>query len=313
MSTKYLLDPELYPLLDFPVADVSADTLVDLRELVANNAVLADADEAGIERQEIFVPIEGDEDVRCLLYTPQQNASALRPGYVHFHGGGFVSGLADAADAKNIALSANLGVVIMSVDYRLAPEYSARYQLKDGYAALAWLHDNADSHQVDRSRIAVGGESAGGGLAAALAIRAAERAEYSVCHQHLTYPMLDNLTGTAEHFGDPLLGEFIWTRQSNAFGWSSYLGDGDAVAPYVPARQQDFTGLPSTWIAVGSIDLFRDESIRYAQQLLSAGVSTELIIYPGGCHGFPLLPGTVLEKRYTRDHQETLARALGVL
>ena len=114
---------------------------------------------------------------------------------------------------------------------------------------------------IDSRRIAIGGESAGGGLAAALAIRARDAGKYPVCHQHLTYPMLDHRTGTPEHYGDPLVGEFVWTRESNQFGWSCYLGSHPAQAPHVPAMVADMKGLPSAWIFTVSLDLFRDENI----------------------------------------------------
>ena len=174
------------------------------------------------------------------------------------------------------------------------------------------MHNNAERLGVDPARIGIGGESAGGGLAAALAIKARDAGEFAVCHQHLTYPMLDNLTGSADHPGDPLVGEFVWTRQRNQYGWASYLGDAPASAPQVPARVEDFTGLPPTWMFTVQLDLFRDENIAYAQKLMAAGVSVDLQMYAGACHGFQMLPGTELGGRYIRDHMAALARGLGV-
>ena len=124
--------------------------------------------------------------------------------------------------------------------------------------------------------------------------------------------MLDDRTGTSEHPGDPLVGEFVWTRESNQFGWKSYLGDAPAAAPQVPARVESYAGLPRTWMFTAALDLFRDENIRYAQNLLAAGVSVELLMYPDACHGFQALPGTRLQKRFAADHLSALGRGLGV-
>ena len=119
-------------------------------------------------------------------------------------------------------------------------------------------------------------------------------------------------TGTPEQPGDPLVGEFLWTRQSNQYGWRSYLGDSPAEAPQVPVRLEDFAGLPPTWMATAALDLFRDENIEYAHKLMQAGVRTELISYPAACHGFPMVPGTHFAARYAKDHLRALARGLGV-
>ena len=198
------------------------------------------------------------------------------------------------------------------MDYRLAPEHPIPAPLDDCYAALKWLHEQADEMGIDRGRIGIGGESAGGGLAAALAIKARDAGQYAICHQHLTYPMLDNLTGTESQPGDAYVGEFIWTRERNQFGWASFLGDAAHEAPQVPARVVSYAGLPHTWMMTASLDLFRDENFAYAQNLLAAGVSTELVCYEGACHGFQMIPGTEVGKRYIRDHRAALARGLGI-
>ena len=124
--------------------------------------------------------------------------------------------------------------------------------------------------------------------------------------------MLDNLTGSEAHPGDPFVGEFVWTREHNQFGWASYLGDAVPEAPQVPARVSSFAGLPHTWMMTASLDLFRDENLAYAGGLLAAGVSTEIICYEGACHGFQAIPGTTVGKRYVHDHMTALARGLGI-
>ena len=308
MSTKHLLNPEIIAISEVPAGDINAKSLQMARG--QRQMPLGDPAAVGVARSEVTFPCADGHEVRALLYVP--NRSDTRPGYLHIHGGGYVLGAPEGSDATNLNIASQLGAVVLSVDYRLAPENPIPAPLEDCYAGLAWLHQNADDLNIDRERIGVGGESAGGGLAAAIAIAARDRGEYALCHQHLTYPMLDNLTGTDAQPGDPLVGEFVWTRGSNQFGWASYLGDAPAEAPQVPARVEDFAGLPATWMMTASLDLFRDENIDYARSLLAAGVKTELAVYEGACHGFQSIPNTQLLRRYIRDHLEALAKGLGV-
>lgn len=200
--------------------------------------------------------------------------------------------------------------MILSVDYRLAPEHPAPCGLDDCHAALSWLHTNAIDLGINPVQIAVGGESAGAGLAAALALRVHGDNPLPICFQLLTYPMLDDRTGTAEYPGDPLTGEFVWTRDNNRTAWKYYLGEMPAKAPCVPARATDLTGLPPAWIGTAALDLFREENTDYAQRLMGAGVQTELIIYPGACHGFQMTAETKVSKRFYHDHREALRRGL---
>ena len=312
MTTKHLLDPELHPLFDLvPAFELDDEQLLLMRDNPAVAVELGDPAEVGVTREEIHADGGEGPDVRALLYRPSGEV-ASGTGYLHIHGGGYVMGTPEISDAVNLEICARLGAVVLSVDYRIAPEHPIPAPLDDCYAGLAWLHEQASALGVDRNRIGIGGESAGGGLAAALAIKARDAGEYAICHQHLTYPMLDDRTGTPEQPGDPLVGEFIWTRKSNQYGWRSYLGDAPAQAPQVPARLEDFAGLPATWMATAALDLFRDENIEYAQKLMLAGVRTELVSYPAACHGFQMVPGTQLAERFARDHLHALARGLGV-
>ena len=309
MPTEHLLDPELLPLLDMPTLKFKDEGMVKLRQLMQAREVLGDAERYKVRREEITVTSADGTDIPCLLYIPP-GAGANRPGYLHVHGGGYIIGSPRQADITNLQLCAKIDAVVLSVGYRLAPEHPIPAPLDDCYAGLGWLHEHAGELGVDTGRIAVGGESAGGGLAAALAIKARDAGDYAVCHQHLTYPMLDNLTGSEANPGDPLVGEFVWTRESNMYGWRSYLGDAPAQAPQVPARVEDFAGLPPAWIFTAGLDLFRDENIAYAQGLLQAGVAAELLIYPSACHGFQQVPGTQLGARFAADHLAALKRAL---
>lgn len=311
MTSRHLLDPELEDVVAAPLLDrIDADRLPGLR--AALTVPLTDAEHRGVERSEVRIPGPDDAPLRCLLYR-RAGATAPQPAYLHIHGGGYILGSPEMADASNLDIAARLDAVVLSVDYRLAPEHPAPAGLEDCFAALAWLHDQAGALGIDPARIAIGGESAGGGLAAALALHARDDGRYPVCHQHLTYPMLDDRTGSDIRPGDPLVGEFIWTRTLNRFGWNSYVGDQPARAPWVPARADDLAGLPRTWLFTGTLDLFRDEDIAYAQRLMAAGVPTDLIVYAGACHGFPRATGAWVTQRFVRDHRAALARALGVV
>jgi len=310
-GTKHLIAEELHPFVDsFPPFEFNAEMLPGFRAQQDSLVTLGDPAEAGVTRESITVP-NGDFDVPAFLYQPQKPATN-GPAYLHIHGGGYVIGSAAGSDANNLELCSTLGLTILSVDYRLAPEHPIPAPLDDCYAGLQWLHENADKLSVDRSRIAVGGESAGGGLAAATAILARDRGDYALCHQHLTYPMLDSRTGRGGFEGDPLVGEFVWTRALNVFGWDSILGDAPAAAPQVPALVEDCSGLPPAWIHTVGQDLFRDENITYAQRLLAAGVAADLVVMPGACHGFQMFPGTSLAERYRQEHTQALARGLGI-
>ena len=264
MDTKELLDPELRDMASGPfLPELTDETIADIRRVMADQAPeLHDPSSKSVYRKEIFVSVNGQPDVRCLLYgklNGQEDAS----GYLHIHGGGYLFGSPEGSDPMNLHLASILNIVILSVDYRLAPENPIPAPLDDCYAALRWLHENAAELGVDPERIGVGGESAGGGLAAALAIKARDEGEYGLCWQQLTYPMLDDRTGSSQHYGDPLVGEFVWTRELNQYGWSSYLGNAERTAPQVPGRLEEFRGLPPAWMFTASLDLFRDENILY--------------------------------------------------
>jgi acetyl esterase/lipase len=199
------------------------------------------------------------------------------------HGGGLVMGTPAQGNALCSRFAAELGIVVVSVDYRLAPEHPFPAGLEDCYAALAWVHEQAESLGLDTTKIAVGGDSAGGGLAACLAQLAHDRAGPSICLQLLQYPMLDDRTALRSD-----LDAVVWTNASNRYAWSAYLGhrvDDTEHRPYSSAaRRDDLSDLPPAWIGIGAIDLFHDESIAYADRLRAAGVPCELHVVPGMYH-----------------------------
>ena len=311
-STKHLLHSELQVMAEASIiTEINDENLQGIRETLDGlRPPLEDEKSYNVTRKEIFIPLDNAPDVRCLLYIPNDRKEASGPGYLHIHGGGYIIGSPEGSDTQNLLLAYEIGAVIISVDYRLAPENPIPAPLDDCYAALGWFHENSEELGIDRARIGIGGESAGGGLAAALAIKARDEGKYQVCWQSLTYPMLDDRTGDDENPGDPLVGEFVWTREFNQYAWSSYLADAKREAPQAPGRLEDFKGLPSTWMFTASLDLFRDENIDYAQRLMSAGVSCDLVVYPGACHAFQQIETSELAQRFREDFTAALKRGL---
>ena len=253
---------------------------------------------------------DGGPPVQVLVFKPDRSTQA-KPAILHIHGGGYVVGSAQLYRPQLASLAAQLGAVIVSVNYRLAPETVFPGAVEDCYAALAWLSDQAEALGVDPDRIVVSGESAGGGLAASLAILARDRGEFRLAGQVLTFPMLDDRTGSSRDLG-PLAGEFVWTAASNRMGWEALLGHPpgtDGVSPYAAAaRCEDLANLPPAFIAVGALDLFLEENLDYARRLARAGVPIEVKVYPGAVHGFVLLEGALLAQLYARDRQVALER-----
>ncbi len=251
------------------------------------------------------------------LYIAGATAGASKPAVLHFHGGGFIAGSAAYSQRDIQELAANHDCVAVSVEYRLAPETPFPGSLEDNYAALLWMYTNAAELGIDRSRIAIKGESAGGTHAAALAIAARDRGEVPLCLQVLIYPALDDRTGSTVP-QPPYIGHYIWTAAANRFAWASFLGKpagtiaGSTQPPpgSVPARVENLAGLPPAWIGVGSVDLFANEDVEYARRRLQAGVSTELHLVPGGFHGFDLfVPHAPLTVAFTEGWNAALSRA----
>lgn len=240
--------------------------------------------------------------VRVRLHRPQQ-APSPGPALLWIHGGGYVLGNPAQDDRLCRRFADELGATVAAVEYRLAPKHPYPAGLQDCYAALTWL---ARLPAVDPARLAVGGASAGGGMSAALALLARDRAEVALAAQLLVYPMLDDRTVGPE-FDDP--GHRLWTQGSNRFGWRAYLGDADPERA-VPARHRDLSGLPPAWIGVGSLDLFHDEDLAYARRLREAGVPVEVQVVDGAFHGFDAIaPKTAVSQSFFESQVATLRRA----
>jgi len=251
--------------------------------------------------------------------TDATDVGASRPAVLHLHGGGLIIGAATQGDALCRRLADELGAVAASVDYRMPPEHPYPAPLDDCYAALQWLAAQPD---VDPNRIAVIGESAGGGLAASLALLARDRGEIALAGQVLAYPMLDDRTPAADIPHPRSLR--LWNARSNRLGWGMYLGAGTAgpaATPLdaatlelaVPARRTDLSTLPPTWIGVGTLDLFHDEDLEYARRLTDAGVPCELHVIPGAYHGFDASePKAAVSRDFVARLLEALRGMLGV-
>jgi acetyl esterase/lipase len=247
------------------------------------------------------------------VFVTGNSSGASKPAVLHIHGGGYIAGSAASSRRMIQDMSTALDCVALSVEYRLAPGTPFPGSLEDNYAALRWMHTNAKEVGIDAKRIAVKGESAGGGHAAALAIAARDRREFAICHQILIQPMLDDRTGSSRSVPSQY-GRLIWTAESNRRGWAALLGmePGGANVPAnaVPARVSNLAGLPTAFIGVGTLDLFALEDLDYAQRLLMAGVSVEFSLVPGAYHGFDAFaPNASLSRQFNHAWQESLRRA----
>jgi triacylglycerol lipase len=313
-ASHHLVDPELFGFLDgFPALALSMDNLAAVREIARQPAPFFSEPETAVETSNRSAPgPDGAPDVAMLIHRPEA-ADAPLPCIFHMHGGGYVIGSPHADAPQHRVLAAALECCIVSVDYRLAPETSFPGAIEDCYAALTWVFANAQALGIDPSRVGVMGESAGGGLAAALALMARDRGEFTLAFQHLIYPMIDDRTCVAAD-PHPYTGEFIWTLHNNRFGWSALLGGapgGAGVSPYAAAaRAENVSGLPPTFISTGALDLFLEEDLDYARRLMRAGVPVEVHVYPGGFHAFDYDPSASLAAQARRDSRAALMRAL---
>lgn len=312
MRSYDLIDPELRPMVDnFPPLSWNAETLPDARAFMEQLTGTTPLPDLPVDVTTRTIPRDGEAgEIGLVIYRPRDAAGPL-PALLDIHGGGYVAGSARVGGPRNCALAHDVGCLIVSVDYRLAPEAPYPAGLNDCYAALRWLHGEAKALGVDAGRIAIGGDSAGGGLAAALALMARDRGGFAIVAQMLTYPMLDDRTASTvpEH---PLAGEFLWDAPSNRFAWEAYLGakpGGDVRDYATPGRVADLSRLPPAFIAVGQLDLFIGENIDYARRLIEAGVPTELHVYPGAFHGFDLVTDSAIGMAHAQAVRGALRRA----
>ena len=296
-----LLPPDLMDLSDIPAARSRLAALLDMMPAPP----LPD----DVTVSERFVPsLDGGPDVRLKIYTPDRleaGAGAL----LWVHGGGMVMLDADGDDLKCATWAAMHRCVVVSVDYRLAPETSAPGLVDDCFAAATWLAAHAAELGVADDRIMIGGASAGGGLAAGTVLRARDERGPTFVGQLLVYPMIDHRNETTSSHAIQDLR--VWNRSANEAAWAAYLGDADATAYSSPSIADDLSGLPPAYINVGTFDMFHDEDVAYATALNRAGVACELHVYPGAFHasnGF--LPDHPLSLRWAAGENAFIARCL---
>lgn len=261
---------------------------------------MSDRRKAGVE----IVSLPGGVNVRV-----QRPVASRRCGgaMLWIHGGGYVMGSATQDDELCRRFAGRIGIPVAAVEYRLAPEHPYPAALDDCDAALSWLR-KLDG--VDPTRIVIAGNSAGGGLTAALALRARDRRDLAPIFQLLVYPMLDDRSSHRAGIGNPL--HRLWTEHTNRLGWETYLSGVDPQCA-VPARQHDLSRLPPTWLGVGTLDPLHDENVDYAQRLIAAGVPCALDVVPGAFHGFDVVaPKTGVARTFFDRQCEAIAGALGV-
>ena len=238
--------------------------------------------------QNRFIPSDDQQKkIRVRIYQPK-SLFAPTPVLIWMHGGGYVMGKPEMDDWRCAAYAREVGITVVSVDYHLAPKYPFPAAVMDCQAALTWVDSRSQELGIDRTRIAIGGASAGGGLAAALVQMAYDKQKIEPVFQLLVYPMLDDRTALRDDLDDS--DNITWNQENNRYGWESYLGmkcGSDEVPAYaVPVRRQNLSGLSPAWIGVGSLDIFHDEVVEYGNRLRACGVECQIELIPGAFHGF---------------------------
>lgn len=311
----YAYDPELAPWIDM-LPQLSFADIEQAREMAAALAsqIPPYAPSAPIDVRSVSLPGSGDApDVPARIYTPT-GRDGESPCLLYLHGGGFAFGTLDTFEPIATRIADEIGAVVVAVGYRLAPENPFPSGLDDCYTALLWAAHNAAELGIDVERVGVGGESAGAGLAAALALLSRDRGGPALCFQFLIIPELDDRLDT------PSMRQFtdtpVWYRANAEFSWDYYLGGtgirgGESVSMYAaPARAADLSGLPPAYVAVSDIDPLRDEGLSYAHRLIQAGVATELHHFPGTFHGSGAIADAEVSRRMAAEQLNALRRGL---
>ncbi len=302
MNTLPLIAPDYRDAANvIPVFDYEVQSLAEIRAALEQAYGMKYGPPDLVAKEEVSLPgMAGDPQVRALLYRPK-NVEGPVPGILHIHGGGWIAGTADMMASFCADLSARHGAMVLSVDYRRAPETAFPGPHNDCYAALEWLHANASDLGVDPARLAVLGDSAGGNLSAGVALRARDEGKIVLKAQFLLYPALDDRTGTDQApIDNQSTGEFVVTRKYMRQLHQARLGtrllDDQQMTYLAPMRACDLANVAPAFLAVGSVDLFLDEDCDYALRLSRAGVPVELHVYRGVFHAFDLIPGKVTDR-----------------
>ncbi|MGE0298784.1 alpha/beta hydrolase [Pseudonocardia sp.] len=315
MSRRDLIDPESRVPLDalleaLPGGFNAIPDIVARRATVDQMLAAMEVPEnPNVLKEDRTVPgPDGDPDVAVRVYRPR-DASGPLAGVYFVHGGGMILGTIAGEDPVATMLCDALGAVVVSVEYRLAPENPHPAPVEDCYAGLLWMTKNVDELGIDPDRIALYGGSAGGGLVLGTALLARDRGGPALRFLMPIYPMIDDTNTTAA--SQEITDVGIWDRAGNIEAWAWYLGGKEADQYAAPARATDLSGLPPTYIDVGTVDMFRDEDIAFAQRLMQAGVPCELHVNPGSYHASETFaPDATLTKRIWATRIDALRRAL---
>jgi acetyl esterase/lipase len=315
VSRRDLIDPEVRPPLD-ALLDAVPGGFNAMPDIVQRRAAM-DAMNSGIElpdnpnvtKEDRTVPgPDGEPDITVRIYNPVNSTGTL-PGIYYIHSGGMILGNVEGEDPTAMRICEQINSVVVSVEYRLAPEHPYPAPVEDCYAGLIWMAENAADLAFDPARLAIFGASSGGGLAIATALTARDRGGPAVKFMMPLYPMIDDTNTSAS--SQEIVDIGVWDRTANLEAWAWYLGGKPADQYAAPTRAEDLAGLPPTFIDVGTVDLFRDEDITFAQRLMAAGVPTELHVHPGSYHGAEMFaPDAALAKRTWARRFDALKRAL---
>lgn len=315
--TQYAYDPDFLPhLSQIPtVGDYStAEKIQAMRAMRLDTAPAPPPPHPNVRREDRTVPAQGNQPaVPLRIYSPKTPASGPRPCIYEIHGGGFMFGTLDMMDGWCDAIAAAIDAVVVSVDYRLAPEHPFPAGIDDCYAGLRWTAQNAAALGIDPARIAIAGQSAGGGLAAGLALMARDKGGPAICFQLLEIPEIDDRLDTPSMMA--FLDTPFWNRPNAVWSWKHYLGPTHRGIPSIyaaPARAlaKDLKGLPPAYVSTMEFDPLRDEGLRYAMTLLEAGVSVELHNYAGTFHGSAFVPSAEPSRRNAEEIVTILKKRL---
>ncbi|WP_087972253.1 alpha/beta hydrolase [Oceanobacillus rekensis] len=303
---KNRVNPELREIIEaFPPLDL--DNYKATRQAAQDGlqAMEIPLDESVSINDEMILNSYDQSSVRVRIYDKKEKSGEALPVLLWIHGGGYVLGSPEEGDILCQRFVAEANCMVVSVDYRLAPEFPYPAGLEDCYAALQWVYENAGELGVDATRIGVAGQSAGGGITAALALLTRDRKGPEISFQMPLYPMINDHNNTPSSF--EVTGNFVWNHDLNKKGWSMYLNGKDgteSVSEYAaPARATNLSGLPKTYICVGQLDPFRDETLDYVTRLCQAGVDVEFHLYPGVFHGFEAIaPDTAIGKQTVDEY-----------
>ena len=314
-------DPELDAALEvmlesLPAGTMNAETAAAMRDADGAQLPGLDPDDLaalGVISRDVVIPVSDGAELAGTIFS-RADHTGTGPGIYHVHGGGMVTGHRLLGVQQTLPWIVDHDAVVLTVDYRLAPEHPDPYPVEDSYAGLVWMAEHAADLGVDHDRMIIVGASAGGGIAAGTALLARDRSGPRLAGQVLICPMIDDRDATAS--AAQITERTTWTRESNRYGWSSLLGDRvgtEDVSIYAaPARATDLSGLPPTYIDCGSAEVFRDEDVAYALRLWEAGVDAELHVWAGGFHGFEMLaPHAAVSQASLAARDSWVARTIG--